>query len=126
METKPMSIGELRLFLSRKEPTAKVRYDFVYFFPHGCHSWRGDYSMPAIGYSDGHDELCEQSTVAYVLKCLETLVNEEFTGWKGGEYRFDDDAILHVAKPREAANTVIVNVTDDHGEVILNTAYLPW
>lgn len=81
--------------------------------------------MPAIGYSDLN---CgrEQSTVRDVLELLAALVEQEFTGWKGGEYRYDDDAILHVANPRDAANTVIVDVLDDGGEVILKTNYLPW
>jgi hypothetical protein len=124
MQIKPMTIGELRLFLSRMEPTAKVRYDFVYMFPHLCHSWRGDYSQPAIGFRDISSG-CEQTTVQYVRDCLKSLTEDEFTGWKGGEYRYDDDAILHVANASESANTVIVNVTINYGEVILHTAFLP-
>lgn len=116
-DKKAMTIGELRSALSRKPADACVRFNFVYFCPSGCHSYRGDYAQPAIGYGT------EDITVTAVLKLLDKLTSEEFMGYKGGNYRYDDSHELFVANYGEAGRTAIVDVcNDDYGIVRLETA----
>lgn len=119
---KPMTIGELWSSLKRKPEDTEVMFDFAYFRPKGCGSYRGDYAQPSIGY--GTDAI----TVAGVLELLEKLTSEEFVGYKGGNYRYDDSQVLRVANYGEACNTVIVDVVnDDCGRVRLLTTFdLGW
>jgi hypothetical protein len=85
MSTKqPMTIRELREALQRKPADSEVLFDFVYFAPKGCGSYRGDYAQPSIGYGT------EDITVAGVLELLDKLTSDEFVGYKGGNYLYDD------------------------------------
>lgn len=111
-----MTIGEIQAALKRKPMDADVRFDFVYFAPHGCHSYRGYYDRPAIGYSNGKD-----ITVLGLLALLDTLLTEQFTGYKGGEYSYSDDQVLYVANHNESGGTVITDVMDDGCGVRLET-----
>ena len=82
----PMTIGELKAALGRKEPAEHVKFDFVHFFPKGVHSYRGYYERPAIGYANEGDP----PTVKEVLEMLRQLTHLQFTGYKGGEYDYHD------------------------------------
>lgn len=121
MTTKtPMTIGELKEALKRKPKEMPVRYDFAYFHPARVHSFRGFYDEPAIGYATD----CDPLTVADVLELLEQLTTEQFTGYKGGEYFYRDDQILHVANAREACDTVITDVFNHEGDIVFETAVI--
>lgn len=112
-----MTIGELKAALRRKPADMEVRYDFVYFYPSGVHSYRGYYDLPAMGYAkDGG-----APKVSDVLAMLDRLTSERFYGWKGGEYYFDDGQVLNVAEPGECGDTVIVDVFNDQYYVRLET-----
>lgn len=115
----PMSIGELKANLRRKPKDARVLYDFVYFHPAGVHSYRGYYDRPAIGYASNGDA----PTVEAVLAMLDKLTSGVFTGYKGGEYSYQDDQPLYVANHSETGDTMIVDVfNDDVHDVRLETA----
>jgi hypothetical protein len=115
----PLTIHELEVMLRSKPKEMSVRYDFAYFHPHGFHSWRGDYSCPAIGYSTEGE-----CTVSDLLTMLTKLQVDTFYGYKGGEYTFSGSHVLHVSQPNEAASTVIFDVNCIDGNVILSTGVL--
>ncbi len=119
-----LTLGELtdmlRIKARRLESTAKIRFDFVYFYSKGIHSYRGDYSQLAIGYEkDGDAPL-----VTDVLKMLEDAEGKEFTGYKGGEFDMTRGTLVWVALSNESGQTGIVDVIEDCGDLILVTAHV--
>lgn len=111
-----MTLGELISTLKRKDPEAGIAFDFVYFRPKGLHSYRGDYSQLAIGYTNEGE--CK---VGDLLKLLEDAVGNDFTGYKGGEFTMSERTSVWVANPSEAGRTAIVDVRDDGTTIRLVT-----
>lgn len=116
----PMTIGELKAALARKDEAAEVRFDFAYFFPADCHSYRGFYDRPAIGYTN----IGDPPTVKEVLALLHELTHLEFKGYKGGDYTYCDEQVLYVAQPNESGGTVIMDVFNDDLYVRLKTTVI--
>lgn len=99
----------------------EVRYDFAYFAPTILSSWRGSYNQLALGYSSEED--CKLDTL---LRELRNGLDVEFTGWKGGKYRMNEDTTVWVAQPNESCNTGIIGVLDKGYKVILLTTYFDY
>ena len=117
-----MTLGELITTLERKvsgcEACAEIRFDFVYFRPTHLHSWRGDYSQLALGYSK------EGTTHASdLLTLLQDAEGKDFTGYKGGEYTATRGKVIFVAEANEVGSTGIVDVKEYCGDLILETAH---
>jgi hypothetical protein len=120
MSEKQMNLGQLIDALERKDATKEVVFDFAHFRPCGVHSWRGDYSHLAIGYTSDYRR-GENITVGQLLDTLRDADGKEFTGWKGGEFIMDRDTPVWVAENGETGNTGIADVEDTGIYVVLNT-----
>lgn len=75
------------------------------------HSYRGYYTDLAF-------EPTGESTVGEMLKVAKSALHETFTGYKGGEYTMDEDAVIWVSREGSTGNPV-VKVDDITGELIL-------
>lgn len=121
-----MTVGELIDTAERKLPGldsgARIRFDFVYFHPRGLHSYRGDYAQVAFGYSNEG----EAPLASVVIGELKSALGTDFTGYKGGEYTLTRDKTVWVANASEAGSTGIVDVKEDCGYIVLETAHLGW
>ena len=71
--------------------------------PYDCGSWRGVYAEAAIFVEDGPSTLNEW--IPFLEKLLDE--NEEFEGYKGGEFSYYEDTSLHIEyEPCSAADTL--------------------
>jgi hypothetical protein len=116
----PMKLGELIATLKRKDQDAWIKFDFVHFTPEGIHSYRGDYSELAIGYTDNNQEVKVKDVVAM----LEGANGKTFIGYKGGEYDMHDNTLVWVAKHNEAGNTAVTDVVDAGWCIVLETGWV--
>lgn len=135
-----MNIGEIKKALNcYNENMPVVAWDkymkqFCYL-TRDFGSYRGYYNQPCIytvTYFDDNsifsvEDILEQQKytklvdVGDVLWMLEKLTSEEFTGYKGGEYRYDDSDPLNLA-PYGSTDKVVVKVKEEHGIVFLRCA----
>lgn len=69
--------------------------------PYDCGSWRGVYAEAAIFVEDG------TSTLGEWVPFLEKLLNEEFEGYKGGEYSYQGYTNLHIEYQQSDANDTL-------------------
>jgi hypothetical protein len=99
-----------------------VRYDWCYARPTTIASWRGVYSLPALGWSD----TAPIPTVAELLTELRRGLSDTFSGWKGGDYTYGHGDELRVDNPGEAGDTGIAGVLVRDHDVIIQTGFLPW
>jgi len=74
-----MTLGELKTFIENQE---KQLFDFGLSHPF---SWRGSYAEVAFSIEK------EQMSKADLLIRIEEALTEEFTGYKGGEFRYTLD-----------------------------------
>ena len=94
-------------------------FDFCMTIPDHVSSWRGDYSLPAIGWKYDPGAIC---TAKDLLAWLNYAISgAEFTGWKGGQYRYNDDQELMVDNYGEATFTRVRNITFDNLQITLHT-----
>lgn len=56
----------------------------INFEPYDCGSWRGVYAEPCIFITEG------KSVLSDFLPFIERLTTENFYGYKGGEYRYNN------------------------------------
>ena len=99
-----------------------IQYDFAYLQPTYLSSWRGDYSQLSLGYEENSRECLATN----LLQNLKLGLKETFTGWKGGEYRMDENTKVWVANAGESANTGIVGLRDEGYRVIIETKYFEY
>lgn len=130
-----MTIGQLISELKKAKPEAQVKFDFCGVMPTHVHSDRGIYEHAALGWAPseywfgrGGLKLNDYPTVASLLKELQRAIDEHviFTGWKGGEYSYDEQTPLHVDNDGESNDTELQWVEDDDWRVILHTAREPF
>lgn len=120
----PLTIGEIKSLLKTMRQDADVEFDFCHFPPTGVGSYRGYYNQPNLRF----DSNCKHKTikVSDLLDMLDDLTSREFTGWKGGDYRYTDSDILHVAEDGCTSCTYIWDVEQigkDWPVVVLKTMY---
>lgn len=73
-----MNINEFKL-LCETHPELEINFQ-----PYNCGSWRGVYAEPCIFISEG------KSVLSAFLPFIERLTTEDFYGYKGGDYRYED------------------------------------
>ena len=136
MGREQLTLGELIQKLESIEPTydhgngpeqKDVDFDFASAVPTNFDSWRGDYSMLALGFRlSGYDNQEEHFAAMkfdkFLEHCKETI-GETFTGWKGGEYTMSADTDIWVSNPGNSGSTVIVDVIDKGYKIVLITEY---
>lgn len=119
-----VTLGELRDALARAPSTAEVRYDVLNLYWHGFHSWRGSYDEPAIGWSgeryDARGKDYDVTAGALLALVDEALSGKEFTGYKGGEYRYHRASPVNVDNWGDYTCTQLVNVTVEETRVVLH------
>lgn len=80
-----MNLGQLKRLLNMAPDNHMCKYGFG-----NPHSYRGYY-----------DEVSFAPTMATMIKDMkhdvERALKEEFTGWKGGEFRYDESTPVHFA-----------------------------
>jgi len=124
-----MKIKEIIEALESVEDTTKpVIFDFCSCVPTKIDSWRGIYAEPAIGWeptgysSKTKDRHFVKVTVdALLIELKHAISGVEYTGWKGGEFLYDGDSILHVDNPGDCTNTEISAVKELSYYVVLCT-----
>lgn len=116
-----LNLGQLIFLLARCDPTAIVRFDFVYFVPTTIDSYRGYYEQLAIGYTNESGVEC---TVEDLLKRCKDMLGAKVTGYKGGEYFVGETTPMWVANTSEAGGTAIIGVNDNSYVAILETQYI--
>lgn len=123
---RPIKLGKLIAELEAIEnKEAEIRYDFVGFYPSlELNSWRGDYSMLALGYIDPYSASYDsKTTVGHLLEVCKSVVGSTFRGYKGGDYKMSKKTPVWVASYGQAGNTGITGITDLGYVVIIDTAY---
>ncbi len=60
--------------------------------PNGCGSWRGIYSEPCIFVEETDEDVKLEEWLPY----CERLLEDEFYGYKGGTFKYDEDCPLHL------------------------------
>ncbi len=120
-----MTIKEILNALDEAKPELRVIFSFCRCIPTTVDSWRGSYSEPAIGWEptgySGNRPAIQYPTVETFKKELKDSLDKIYGGWKGGEYSYDEDSILHVDNSGDCTNTEITRVEIGDFEVILHT-----
>lgn len=116
---KQLTLGELIEALEKQDQKKPVKFDFCYFSPDGVHSYRGYYEQLAIGYSYKEADV---PTVEEFLKVLTNALDEDFYGYKGGQYKMGKNTPVWVDQPNHASGTAIVGVFDGKYYIVLETA----
>lgn len=116
------TIGEVIDALERAKTDVQVVFSFGYLVPTSVDSWRGIYAEAAIGYKyDGR--YTDRPTVDALLGELRNAIDgREYSGWKGGEFRYNRDTPLHVDNPGEYSCTEITSIEIKDWQVTLHTA----
>ena len=120
----PLTIGQIKTLLKSMPQSAVVEFDFCHITPTGVGSYRGFYNQPSLEYDPNFP--CSLLEVSGLLDMLDDLTSLEYNGWKGGEYRYNDSQVLHVAECGKTSCTYIWNVSQIGKycpKVILNTMY---
>lgn len=127
MNIKPWTIGQLIAALEQHGNEKRVHFDFCGCVPSHVDSWRGIYAEPALGWNPtGYSATSEYSypTVGDLLPWLRhAIAGVTFQGWKGGEYTYTADSLLHVDNAGDCTNTYITGIRADDSSVIIQTAY---
>lgn len=119
-----MTIDAVLQELKAAKPDARVYFDFANCVPTTVNSWRGIYDEPALGWQPAgySGNVKEYPTAASLIRELERAIDgREYSGWKGGEYRYCGKHTLHIDNPGDSTNTEIVRVELDDWRVLLHT-----
>lgn len=132
----PVTLGTLIKALQHRQldddgKPRSIRFDFGGLLPRAVDSYRGYYDHLAMGWETWEDvqkrkpPYSDGPTAVSILANLKNAVGETFTGYKGGEYRMDEDTPVWVANNGEAPGSGIVDVHSDGWQVVLLTDYFP-
>lgn len=113
------SLGCLRSILKRMELDDQVVFDFCCTSPHSIHSYRGWYDHLALGWS--YDKIMR---IGDFSEMLSGAVGKTFGGWKGGDYRMDDETPIWVDNAGDASGTAIVGAEIWGGRLIIRTEFV--
>lgn len=116
-----MTLGEL---LKAVEPYKDNKDLNVYFDSLGARAttfdcYRGDYSCIALGYTGAYNDKCILRT-SDLYKAVEDAIDEEFYGWKGGEFIMTKDTEIYVACSGVSTSVILSGVHVErwgHGEL---------
>ena len=118
---KNMRLGELIKALEEQPPKAALRFDFCDQTPGHLASYRGYYSDLSLVPSD---EPNFALTVEDFLPRLKAAIGDTFTGYKGGEYRMDENTLLWVAHYGRNPSTAVCGVAGDGIYTIIETCWI--
>lgn len=118
-----MTIGNLIALLKARNPDQDVVFDFGGFIPRDVDSYRGYYDQLALGYDDDYTK---ETTVSALIARLEAAIGKTFHGYKGGDYRMDEDTKLWVANYGECHSTAILGLADCDWHTVIATGFREW
>jgi hypothetical protein len=120
-----MNIGQVIDALETADPAVRVVFNFGGVVPTTVDSWRGIYCEAALGFEGGDYASSENPTVSTLLSNLRESIDPAtyFTGWKGGDYRYNRETPLHIDNPGCCTNTELTSVTVGEFEVMLHTEH---
>lgn len=113
------TIGNL-IDLALDNPDKVLQFIGTCYSPDALHSWRGDYSMPAIDYTT------EPKTGSEISKVLLQGLDRVHIGWKGGDYRYTRNDQFYVAHRGCADEYKIIGCEIDGDLVVLLTKLDPY
>lgn len=112
------TIGNLLDALEKFHPDFEVMFEFGHLRPTDIASWRGDYSMAALGYAVYSGDA--PSTVETLMFALNRSIDgRSHTGYKGEEYTFNRDTQLWVDNYGDGSHTRITKVHLRYEMVVL-------
>jgi hypothetical protein len=120
------TINEVLTVLRTAKPDIRV-----YFFPLGCipttvNSWRGVYAEPALGWRpagySASEIITTYPTVKSLIAELEEATTRSYSGWKGGDYFYDGNEVLHIDNYGDYTNTEIQDIEVLDYQVRINIA----
>lgn len=119
------AIKPLHHYPSGETTEKTIEFDFCWFYPTNFASWRGDYSVVALGFDGqiGHASGLETPTLSALVARLDAQMGTIVEGWKGGDYDVNPRRRLRVANPGNSGCTVIVGVKDVDYRVIIQTRW---
>jgi len=115
-----VTIGDLIVLLRNCDPDALIEFDFP-ARPTVVASWRGIYAEPALGYTSHPSVEPKVRDLHDNLK--DAIDGRTFQGWKGGDYSYSADQILHVANPGGVGHLVVSGIADRDHYVIIKTQF---
>jgi hypothetical protein len=118
-----MNIGTIKKYLAAADETLPVYFDFCGCVPTEIGSWRGVYAEPAIGWAaTGYSGDGKALTVKEFVAELNLATSGKiYTGWKGGDFTYNDHHVLHVDNRGESTNTEIIAVEVGEYDVTIHT-----
>src|SRR3990167_10115818 len=97
-----------------------IVFDFAMISPTTIASYRGFYEQAALGFSEDGSV-----TVRGLLSEIESAIGKKFTGWRGGDYLFDEGTELWVANQGRTSKKRILDLADyDDSWFVIRTALL--
>lgn len=118
-----MNIENIKRYLAIADEKLPVYFDFCNCAPTTVASWRGVYAEPAIGWCvTGYGGNGKAPTVKELLDelCLATS-GKMYSGWKGGDFTYNDKDTLHVDNQGECTDTEIISVEVCSSRITLHT-----
>jgi hypothetical protein len=116
-----MTIGQVLDVLEQASPQVRVMYNFGCLMPTTVDSWRGIYAEAALGYKTFDHADRVPTVLEMKLRLKSAIDGRKYSGWKGGEYSYTRDTLLHIDNPGEYSNTEISKVEIKEYEVIIHT-----
>jgi hypothetical protein len=122
----PVTLGGLIHAVERRQlgedgKPRYMRFDFGSLVPTSLDSYRGYYSELAIGFASPDEAEPNASTF---LSMLKGAVGSTYTGWKGGDYKMDENTAIFVANRGNATQCGISGIyVNDGYQIVLLTDY---
>ena len=111
-------IEKLKEFESTNKLVVIEMNNEIYTSDFNADSWRGSYSLPAIGYN--YDD--SGVSIETAIDNLNEVNGMEVTGYKGGEYQLAADDPIFVANYGESNNcTAIVDIVEIENYIVCLT-----
>ena len=110
-----LTLGEAIKQLAKFPNRYVVTFDTSNLSPHDEMSYRGYYSDLAFNESN------ESKTVEEFVQQLQDALNQEYTGYKGGDFRMDESTPLWVAEYGEASGIAIMSMHVAEDRIVVVT-----
>jgi hypothetical protein len=106
-----MTMNQVIAALKELAPERPVVFSFADIAPTTVASYRGYYDQPALGWEPtGYDGDARPPEAEALIEQLEGAIGTIFTGWKGGDYRYNGDETLWVANPGSSTGNFITGL----------------
>ena len=105
-----------------KHDEVQVFYDIGDLFPTEFASFRGYYEDIALGFSAG-EIAYEPQTVDEFIERTEATIGATFYGYKGGDFKMDEDSALWIANWGDSSSTVVYDVRLHSFQIVIHTRY---